>query len=299
MKLPVLIFISFCTTILLGFEDLGPLKSAQKEYPQIFKTGIVEIITINKTPCYVFSGEAEQAFSGDFSESASELYEEATLTAKSNFYEVLSKKNKNANISMSGCGILYQYNDKKTYNVILFVPKSNVSIKIPKTTPNLIKKESSLAPISSKEKGKEPKQVKTKVNDSSSQKENTKSTNNIVKTKTSSIKRRITKFKNKIKNNPKDVIPIIGLADLYKKDKNYSEAIKFYRLAIEKMNLWGFFDSNEKIRIIYDVATLAEKTNKNNIALKYFHYLLRHKCSYEQRKKAVESISRLKLKMLD
>ena len=95
MKLPVMIFAVFCTTVLMAFEDLGPIKTVQKKYPQIFKTGSVNIITINKIPCYVFSGDAEQAFSGDFAETESELYEEATISAKSNFYEFLSKKDKN------------------------------------------------------------------------------------------------------------------------------------------------------------------------------------------------------------
>ena len=95
MKLPVMIFVVFCTTVLMAFEDLGPIKTVQKKYPQIFKTGSVNIITINKIPCYVFSGDAEQAFSGDFAETESELYEEATISAKSNFYEFLSKKDKN------------------------------------------------------------------------------------------------------------------------------------------------------------------------------------------------------------
>ena len=112
MKLPALIFVVFCTSVLMAFEDLGPLKTAQNKYPQIFKTGSINIISVNNIPCYVFSGEAEQAFSGDFAESPSELYAEATLSAKSNFYEFLSKKDKKAVITMSGCKVLYQYNDK-------------------------------------------------------------------------------------------------------------------------------------------------------------------------------------------
>ena len=101
MKLPVAIFVVFCAAVIMAFEDLGPLKTAQRKYPQIFKTGSVNVITINKIPCYVFSAEAEQAFSGDFAETESELYEEAVLSGKSNFYEFLSKKDKNVSVSMS------------------------------------------------------------------------------------------------------------------------------------------------------------------------------------------------------
>lgn len=139
MKLPVMIFVVFCTTVLMAFEDLGPLKTVQKKYPQIFKTGSVNIITINKIPCYVFSGDAEQAFSGDFAETESELYEEATISAKSNFYDFLSKKDKNVSISMTGCSVLYQYNNKKLYTVILYVPQKNVTVKLDKKNPEFKK----------------------------------------------------------------------------------------------------------------------------------------------------------------
>ena len=156
MKLPVLIFVVFFTAILMAFEDLGSLKTAQNKYPQIFNTGSVNIITINNIPCYVFSGEAEQAFSGEFAETESELYEEATLSAKSNFYEYFSKKNKNTVISMNGCAVLYRFNNKKQYTVILYVPKENVKIKTPAWEPV---KKISVPP----EQSQEPEQEKIPV----------------------------------------------------------------------------------------------------------------------------------------
>lgn len=305
MKFPVLIFVVFCAAVLMAFEDLGPLKTARNKYPQIFKTGSVNIVSVNKIPCYVFSGEAEQAFSGDFAESESELYEEATLSAKSNFYEFLSKKNKKATISMSGCSVLYQYNDKKVYSVILFVPKENVSVKMNEPAPGLIKKDTTPVPVSAPEveqKKSKPivkTQKKAQQNPSAKVIKKHPSHDAVEIAKTSSTQRRIAKFQNRIKNNPDDVISIIVLADLYKKDRKYYEAVKFYRLAIKKLDQDKFFDLTEKIRVIFDAAVLSEKTNQNNIALKYYHYLLRHKCSPEQRKYAIAAISRLRLKMLE
>lgn len=299
MKFPVLIFVVFYAAVLMAFEDLGPLKTARNKYPQIFKTGSINIVTINKIPCYVFSGEAEQAFSGDFAESESELYEEATLSAKSNFYEFLSKKNKKATISMSGCSVLYQYNDKKVYNVILFVPKENVAIKINESAPDLIKKDTQPASAPKVEQKISKPIVKTQQLSSTKVINKHPSRDAVEIAKTSSTQRRIAKFQNRIKNNPDDIISIIALGDLYKKDRKYYEAIKLYRSAIKKLDQDKFFDETEKIRVIFDVAILSEKTNKKNMALKYYHYLLRHKCSSEQRKTAVAAISRLRLKMLD
>jgi len=292
MKLPVMIFVVFCTTVLMAFEDLGPLKTAQKKYPQIFKTGSVNIITINKIPCYVFSGNAEQAFSGDFAEPDSELYEEATLSAKSNFYEFLSEKDKNVSISMTGCSVLYQYNDKKLYTVILYVPKKNVIVKLDKKNTEFKKKNNTPTHL----KKPEPKPSPAKVTPPSAEAQVSIKQNTAPQ---SSLERRIAKFRKRIKNNPSDTISLIALADLYKKSENFSEATKFYCLAIKQFEKDIFFDEAEKIRVIYNVALLFERINKNNMALKYYHYMLRHKCSREQKKSAVAAISRLRLKTLD
>jgi hypothetical protein len=128
MKLPITIILLFNIGFLFSFEDLGPLKDAQKNYPQIFKIGSVNTITINKVVYYCFSGQAEQPYTGNLSLSDSELYQEATLVAKSNLFTFLSKKDKKVNISLSGNQVLYQYNDKNIYTVILFVPVANVKI---------------------------------------------------------------------------------------------------------------------------------------------------------------------------
>ncbi len=128
MKLPGIFIIFVLALQAFAFEDLGPLASVRSKRPELFVPGNVLVVEIKGTPCYVFSGEAEQSFTGDFAESESELYDEAVLAAKSNFYEHLSKGDKKTEILMSGCQLLYRYNDKKIYTAILFVPKANVKI---------------------------------------------------------------------------------------------------------------------------------------------------------------------------
>lgn len=295
MKLSVLIFTVFCTAVLMAFEDLGPLKTAQDKYPQIFETGSVNIVTINEIPCYVFSGEAEQAFLGDFAESESELYEEATLSAKSNFYEFLSKKNNAAAVSMTGCGVLYQYNDKKLYHVILFVPQKNVSIEAKKSVPDLVKKEESGVSVPAVEQKTALAAQETIVAPAPvPAKEATEEAPQI-----SPVERRIAKFQNRLKNSPDDVFSMITLADLYKKVGKNSDALKLYCSTIKKLDQNKYFDETEKIRVICEIIALAEETKQYDLALKYCYYLLRHKCTQEQRKKAVASISQLRLRLLD
>ena len=119
MKLPVMIGALLCAGALAAYEDLGPLAEARKQYPGIFEAGSVSTLTVKGTPCYVFQGEAEQLFSGEFAEAAGELYEEATLTAKSNFYKHFTRPGESLSITMSGCSVLYQFNNKKIYIINL------------------------------------------------------------------------------------------------------------------------------------------------------------------------------------
>ena len=135
MKLPGLIFSLFVlSTALFAYEDLGEINAARKKYPEIFDPGSIHKIKINGKMCYVFSGQAEQSFTGKNAEAEGELYEEAALDAKNLFYHSLSKGNKRITVTMKECMPLYQFNDKKKYTVILFVPEENVEISESKET---------------------------------------------------------------------------------------------------------------------------------------------------------------------
>ena len=129
MKLPGLFFSLFVlSTALFAYEDLGEIDAARKKYPEIFDPGSIHKIKINGKMCYVFSGQAEQSFTGKNAEAEGELYEEAALDAKNLFYHSLSKGNKRITVTMKECMPLYQFNDKKKYTVILFVPEENVVV---------------------------------------------------------------------------------------------------------------------------------------------------------------------------
>ena len=314
MKIPILMILLFCSAALMAFEDLGSLETAQKKYPQIFEMGSINIININDVPCYVFSGEAEQAFAGDYAEPESELYEEATLSAKSNFYETLSKKNKQAVVTMTGSGVLYQYNDKKLYRVILFVPRANVSIKpndfaavaaaqkepgAVQNVPAVAATKPAAVPALPVAAVVDATLAKSPAEAIAVQMPSALTTPKEEAPKLSATERRIAKFKSRIDSDPDNIFALVSLADLYNKSKAYKEALKYYRLAVQKIDQGKFYDEAEKIRIISEITHVAEQNKNYNIALKYNYYLLRHKCSMDQRKKAVAAISRLRLRTLD
>jgi tetratricopeptide (TPR) repeat protein len=174
----------------------------------------------------------------------------------------------------------------------LYVPKKNVAVKLDKKDTEF--KKINNTPVQLKEPERKTSPTEEKQTSSEAQV--------FIKQDVSlqsSLERRIAKFRKRIKNNPSDTISLIALADLYKKAEKFSEATKFYCFAIKQFEKDIFFDEAEKIRVIYNVAHLFEKTNKNNMALKYYHYLLRHKCNSEQKKDAVAAISRLRLKTLN
>jgi len=307
-----------------AIEELGPLISVRRKRPELFVPGNVLVVDIKGTPCYVFSGESEQSFTGAFAEAESELYEEAVLAAKNNFFVRLSKGDKETFVSMSGCRILYRYNNKKIYTVVLCVPKSNVTITkrvmpppaAPATKPQAEKKTEAPAPAQNVEVVPAAPAVKPPAHlpaDKPVERHEQPSAGPAAKVPESTARaakgaedplvlrpfeRRIAKFSRRIKKNPDDILAHSALGDLYKEHNYYDEAIIQYEAAIKLLARNPFFDTQEKIKLIFNTATLYETVEKYNLALKYYHLVLRHPCSVAQRKAALAAISRLRLKTL-
>jgi len=260
MKLPgMFIFAVFCASIpLFSYEDLGSLKTARKTHPEIFIPGSVNTISLQSKPYYVFSGEAEQCFSGEFAEPESELYEEAVLSAKSNFFEFLTKGKKTLTVSMSRCSVLYRFHDRKGYTVILFVPKGTVKVS----------GTSSPQPVpTTPAKAQNP---------------------------PSRLQRRIDKYAKRIRKDPGDIISYCCLARIYRENREIANAVKNYRMAIHLAERSEYFDRNEENRMILDTARLCEQQGKNNLALKYYSLLLKHNDSKEYNRIATEKIRQLR-----
>ena len=149
---------------------------------------------------------------------------------------------------------------------MLFVPKKNVIVELRKQNTEFKKVNNTPVQLKKPEQKTLPMQVTQKSSEA-------QVLNKQAAPQQSSLERRIAKFKKRIKNNPADTISLIALADLYKKSENFSEAAKFYCLAIKQFEKDSFFDETEKNRVIHDVAHLFEKINKNNMALKYYYFL--------------------------
>lgn len=293
--LGIIIFVVAISLSAFAFEDLGTLASARKAYPEIFIPGSVNVVTIKSISCYVFSGEAEQCFTGEFAEPESELYDEATLSAKSNFFEFLTKKDKTQSVTMSQCSILYRYNSKKTYTVILFVPQANVSIKkTPRPAPQSGDGTSNVQ-LPAVDVLTSSKKTKTNSSPSISAGNDEAGSHPVA----SVLEQRINKYIERIKTDPNNIIAYSRLGDLYQEMHDFEKAIKNYRTAVRLVETSEYFDQDEKVKIILSTAQLCERLGKNNLALKYYNLVLKCKCSREFYNTATSKISKIRLKMID
>lgn len=316
MKLSgIIIFILLISlTSLYGFEDLGKIDAARKAYPEIFIPGSIHETKVNGKLSYVFMGQSEQCFSGEFAEPESELYEEATLSAKNFFYEKLSEGDKTATVTMSQCTVLYRFNNKKIYSVILCVPKNNVSVSkkpkvqhqeavpsVPKplsaTHKDLQKEITPDAPSEKPSAGVAPEKKNAPNRGKIVQQKNDEIISG--KTDLSASERRKRKYASRLEKNPNDPIANFNFGKINELENDLTTALKYYQNAVNAVAKDEFFDPQEKENMILSTAQLCEKLDKNNLALKYYYLLLKCKISPQVRQLATRKISQIRLKMIE
>ncbi len=132
--LVLLIFCLLCGLTCLALGEFGEFQAARQSHPEFFRPGVVEDARLGDEPWYVYCGEAEKCFD---EEQASELYEEAEVQAKLNFYSYFQKREKNpaVKVGVVAARKLYQFTEGNMYYVVLGVPKSGVSVSVPVANP--------------------------------------------------------------------------------------------------------------------------------------------------------------------
>ena len=300
MKNPGIIFLVICMCFeAFAFEDIGTLTDARKSHPEIFIPGSVNTLDFKSQTHYVFSGESEQCFTGEFVESTSELYDEATLSAKNNFFEFMTKGNKNLSVNMSGTTVLYQYNDKKIYTVILAVPKKQVTIT--KNNPATFRAEQESPSAISLVMPQQSKTTTTIVAPEESVHKTVSQETQSAVTESTAVnignptQRRIEKYISRIKKDPDDIISHIRLGELYEQEENFNEAISSLRKAVKLIGESQYFDNAETIRILLKTAELCEQGKRYNLALKYYSLLLKYNCPKQYYDIATSKISKIRL----
>ena len=260
----------------MAFEDLGPIETARRDHPNIFIPGEVNAVDINSAAHYVFSGQAERCFPD---ETDSELWEEATMSAKNAFYVHLSGEKEGVKISMSGCRPLYRLHDGNVFTMIMCVPRDKVVITTEK--PAAEKHDPVAEPPGSSSEVAQT----TAVEDQPAVQEEVHV----------DIDLRIAKMRERLDANPADWRVRRRLAKLFVAKGNNVKAAKFYDTAVRGALKDKDVLEEERVEIVYETARACEAGSQMHLAIKYYRMLLHMKVPFDVRKTANAKVSEILL----
>ena len=107
-------------------DEFGCLGDVRAKHPDFFKPGVVSIAKLNQEDWYVYCGDAEKCLD---SETDDELYEEAQVQAKMNFFNYFAKKDPAVKVDVVGARIMYRCADKELRLVVMGVPAKGVTVR--------------------------------------------------------------------------------------------------------------------------------------------------------------------------
>jgi len=293
-----------CTTA-FALNDLGPLEKARREHPALFVAGNVLEYTIGNEICYVYNGEAEKCFEGELAESDADLFQEASLDAKKNLYNYLTKGNKSIEVHVSGARKLYEFVEAKMRRVVLFVGKDRVVVvENPKEKPVSSNTEVNLVTT------KSPGTVQNV--DSQGTIEAKSTTNNTDAANSSPVNRKVaedasatdmlTIYLDAIAKSPTDCISMSKAAKLYVRRKDIAAAKKMYSGIVKQVVLDERMDKEFAAGLLVEAAKFEVANGDIDCALKYYRLIIR--CDsmrrwslHEQVDEANKNISQLLLKV--
>lgn len=266
-----------------AFEDLGPLEQARESYPQLFIPQSVNQTEIAGRPHYVFSGQAERYFDDEMD---SELWEEATLSAKAVLFEHFAEGNKATKVDMSGCAPLYRVKEGKAYTMLMAVPVDRVKVSrpiAPKPAPAAkpapaSAPEASPAPQPSAEPAPAPEAAPA------------------VPPASPEVKNEISMLRDDIASHPNDWRKRRRLADLYFQAGKDERALRHLALAV-KGALEEGTNGDELYDLLVSSARKFEAAGNDALSLKCSRILLHKPVPFELKKEANVRIARLRLRM--
>ena len=269
----------------LAMGEFGEFQSVRQVHPEFFKPGVVEDALLGDVPWYVYCGEAEKCFN---EEQDSELYEEAEVQAKLNFYSFFQNKAKNpaVKVEVSTARKLYQFVDGKMYYVVLGVPKSGVTVSAPvaKPTPpvivnNVVKSQPIQQPVSTPVRAADnilkpqlqPSPVATSavgvpVADAPVDAKKTEDMDDAEKLKI---------LRARLATNPGDFRVRIRMARIFDAQKNERRALRNYADAARLLVLDKNVSIDEKIDTLHEIAAYEEGHGAGALALKHYRVLQR------------------------
>lgn len=295
-------------TSLTGFalDDLGTLEKAKKDHPAIFVPGNVLEYSVGNEIGYVYNGESEKCFEGDLAESDTDLFQEASLDAKKNLYDFLTKDNKSLQIQMSGARKLYEFAEGKMRRVVMFVGKDKVNVTamakrgfevLSAEVVHVADKASSVAGSTNSQE-----RIDAKSNTSARVVANfdpSRTDQKAVENESSND--RLPIYLNAIAKTPTDCISMSKAAKLYARRNDIAMAKKMYSKVVKQVVADEHMDKEFAAGLLLEAAKFEATNGDVDCALKYYRLIIR--CDgmrrwslHEQVDEANRNISQLLLK---
>lgn len=266
--------------VAFALNDLGPLEKVRKDHPTIFVAGNVIEYTIGNEIGYVYNGEAEKCFEGELAESDAELFQEASLDAKKNLYNFLTKDDKSLEVQMGEARKLYEFTEAKMRRVVMFVGKDKVSVTA-KPKSNLEVQDAVDDPAVAKVPAVE------RNNDSQGRTVATSIVNDAVSTS--------------LTKSPMDCISMSKAAKLYARGNDIASAKTMYSRIVKQIVANERMDKEFAAGLLLEAAKFETANGDIDCALKYYRLIIR--CDgmrrwhlSEQVNEANKNISQLMLK---
>ena len=285
-------------------DEFGNFDSVKREHPEFFKPGVVGGALLGNVPWYVYCGDAEKCFSD---EQDAELYQEAEIQAKSNFYEYFAAQDTNSavKVAVQGARRMYTCKDGSSFYVVMGVRKSGVEIKrtpkcapmkgpVKETGPNIGDVGNNIVPAMADQSSQREKKVSDSAeikNDSVKGVENSGEEAH----DTLSDDQKLSIYRDRLMRNPGDFRTRIRMARIFDRQGNVKRALRNYsdaaRLIIEDV----LTPDGEKAESVREIAVYEEMHGSEGQALKHYRYLLKMKAT-EYARFANGKVSQLLLK---
>ena len=271
-----------------AMNEFGDLGTAKGKHPEFFRPGTVAKATLGGAEWYVYCGDAEKCFK---EETDSELYEEAEVQAKMNFFNHFAKKDPGVKVDVKGAVKMYQCADDALRLVVMGVPVKNVVVtpgaKKNSTIP--AKKVAAVVPASEKGnagaqqpvKASEPVAVDLKNEQKKivpiSKDEPAKPIRPVAEAKETQVSDadKLSILRERLEKTPQDYHLRIRMARIFARQGNVKRALNNYSDAARLMDLDAMRSDADMVADLFEVAKYEDQNGDGAKALKHYRILLK------------------------
>ena len=272
----------------LAMNEFGDLGTAKGKHPDFFRPGTVVKASLGGVEWYVYCGDAEKCFKD---ESDSELYEEAEVQAKMNFFNHFAKKDPGVTVDVKGAVKMYQCADGVQRLVVMGVPVKNVvvtpGVKEKTVTPTEKKTVVVQAPVKVNASVQKPvgasKSVAVDLKAEQKQivpiskGEAARPVRPVVEDKETSVSDadKLEVLRERLEKTPRDYHLRIRMARIFARQGNVKRALNNYSEATRLMDLDAMRSDADMVADLFEVAKYEDQNGDGAKALKHYRILLK------------------------